>query len=131
MSSFTSVDAFLDSVTDGQREQIEFVRTIVLASDPSVTEHIKWNSPSFCFAGEDRITVNLSRSGQLRLIFHAGTTRAEDRSAPPAFVDDSGLLDWVSDIRAICAFTSLEHIQRERTSFESLIVPWLKAFPSA
>jgi hypothetical protein len=34
-------------------------RTDVLASDDGITEHVKWNAPSFCYAGVDRVTFRL------------------------------------------------------------------------
>jgi len=58
MKKYLSVKEFLDDLDEDTRKQVDALREIILANVP-VSEHIKWNAPSYVFAGEDRITFNL------------------------------------------------------------------------
>jgi hypothetical protein len=45
-----------------------------------LTEHIKWNAPSYVLDGEDRITLNLlNKQGLAKLVLHMVATRPENR----------------------------------------------------
>ena len=57
-TTYRTVDEFLADQTDVRRAEIDALREIVLSTHPDLIEHIKWNSPSFVFDGEDRVTVN-------------------------------------------------------------------------
>ena len=97
-----SVDDFLGALEPEPRAQVEDLRRIILALRPPVTEHIKWNSPSYVHDGIDRITVNTrNKAGAVQLILHFDTARPEDRAAPPLMPDDTGLIRWLSDIRGV------------------------------
>jgi len=45
------------------------LRAAILASDLAISEHVKWNAPSFCYGGQDRVTFRLQPRGRLQLIF--------------------------------------------------------------
>ena len=38
---------------------VEQLRVAILDSNDDITEHVKWNAPSFRYAGEDRATFRL------------------------------------------------------------------------
>lgn len=98
---FTSVDEYLDSLPLDRREDAEALRSLALSAHPGLTESIKWNSPNYSLGDTDLLTMNLPRSGPLRLILHRGTKVAEDKAAVPEFDGDpEGLLTWHSNIRA-------------------------------
>ena len=54
------VDLFIEKTDHPQKQEITALRNIILNSDPEITEHIKWNAPSFCVNGEDRFTFKLN-----------------------------------------------------------------------
>jgi uncharacterized protein YdhG (YjbR/CyaY superfamily) len=48
------VDRFISGLDHPLKEEVERLRTAILDSNDEMTEHVKWNAPSFCYAGEDR-----------------------------------------------------------------------------
>lgn len=98
---FTSVDHYLAAQTPEARDAVRSLRALVLDAEPGLEEIIKWNSPSYVFCGEDRLTVNVGPTGAVRLILHRGTGIAETKGAASGFDGDpTGLLTWHSDVRA-------------------------------
>ena len=55
----TEVARFIENLEHPLKEEIEELRTAVLESDEQIEEWIKWNSPSFGYQGEDRVTFRL------------------------------------------------------------------------
>jgi len=98
---FATVEEFLAAQTPQVRPKVELLRTLVTDAEPGTVEAIKWNSPNFSLAGEDRLTVNVDGKGAVRLILHRGTGVAEHKGATTSFTGDPhALLTWHSDIRA-------------------------------
>jgi hypothetical protein len=57
---------------------VEAVREIILSAHPGITERIKWNAPSFCIDGDDRITFRLQPGDRVQLVFHRGARKRDD-----------------------------------------------------
>lgn len=72
LSGPQQVVEFFNNLEHPLKKEIEEVRKIILSTNESITEHIKWNAPSFCFNNEDRVTFNLQGKGFFRLVFHCG-----------------------------------------------------------
>jgi hypothetical protein len=106
------VDRFMEGLDHPMKEDIEQLRAAILDSDDRITEHIKWKAPSFCYAGEDRVTFRLYPAEHAQLVFHRGAKLKGDAAAF-AFEDDTGLLRWVADDRAVVALRDAEARQRE------------------
>lgn len=66
------VDRFLRDLDHPLKEEIVAVRDINLGADNEITEHIRWNAPSFCYQGQDRVTFKLHSQDGIHLIFHRG-----------------------------------------------------------
>jgi hypothetical protein len=127
--AFGSVDEFLAAQTDAVRAQVNALREIILGIDPALAEHVKWNSPSFVFAGDDRITLHARGSAPVRVVLHQGATTAEDTTAPATFDGDpDALLTWHSNIRASLTVTDLDDIAQKRVQIEHLLRSWLRGF---
>ncbi len=94
------------------KEEIERLRLAILGSNDRITEHTKWKAPSFCYAGEDRVTFRLYPAERAQLIFHRGA-KVKGDAADFAFEDDTGLLRWVADDRAVVALRDAEARQRD------------------
>ncbi|RZJ94850.1 MAG: DUF1801 domain-containing protein, partial [Brevundimonas sp.] len=71
------VAAFIETWPEPIRPLTRRLRDVALGAAPDVTEHIKWNAPSFCVEGDDRITLGLERSGAVRVVLHRGA-KAKD-----------------------------------------------------
>ena len=82
------VESFLAALNHPMKPEILAVRQTILGADPSITEGIKWNAPSFRTT-EWFATFHLRAKVGLQVILHLG---AKARSSPDiAF--DAPLLD--------------------------------------
>ena len=126
MQKYKTVEEFIADLKDDKLSQVEALRGIILETKPQLKEHIKWNAPSYVLEGEDRITFNLmNKQGVVKLIFHMGATRKEDKKGTPVMHDESGLIEWSSDIRGMITFTTLEDITSNLISLRKIIDDWL------
>ena len=128
-TSYQSVEAYLQDQPAYRQAVINVLRETVLGARPGVAEIVKWNSPSFVYNGEDRITVNASAKDAVRLIFHAGVATVEDKQAAPTFTGDpDGLLHWHSNIRASLAVKDAADAEAKRGAIAAVVGNWLDAF---
>jgi len=126
MNKYTTVAQFLDDLDDNRRVQVQTLRDIILKVDPTLTEHIKWNSPSYVLDGEDRITFNVQNKQQIvKLVLHMGSTRPEDKKGTPIMQDESGLIEWNSDIRGVLSLDNYEAIESRKEAIAKIIRDWL------
>ena len=125
MNKYVSVDEFLTDLSEERRQQVEALRTTIKSVNPELTEHIKWNSPSYVLDGEDRITFNMHYPDQTILLIHMGATRKETKKADPIMKDETGLIKWNSDIRGTLAFSSLDDIVNSKADITKLLSAWL------
>jgi hypothetical protein len=102
------------------------LRMAILAANPGITEHIKWNAPSFYYAGQDRVTFRLHPKGALQLIFHRGAKVRAD-SADFTVEDPSGLLTWLGKDRAIVTLPDLAAVAAQQSSIVELVNQWVEA----
>ena len=105
------------------KEEIERLRSAILDSNDNITEHIKWKAPSFCYAGEDRVTFRLYPEDRAQLVFHRGAKIKGD-AAEFAFEDDTGLLRWVAGDRAVVA---LRDAEARRRNLVEVVNRWVLA----
>lgn len=131
MQKYQSVHEFLNDLSDNKRLQVDVLRDLILSTEPELKEHIKWNAPSYVVDGEDRITFNLmNKQGAVKLVLHMGATRKEDKKGAPIMKDESGLIEWSSDIRGMITVTSIEDITANISSLKNIIKDWL-SIPSS
>lgn len=125
MNTYTTVNDFLNDLDAKRRSQVELVLHTIKSAGPDLTEHIKWNAPSYVLDGEDRITLNTHFPDKIIVVIHMGATRKEDKKGKPVLQDDSGLIKWSSDIRGAISFLSTEDIEMKRDAFTTIIKNWL------
>lgn len=97
-----TVEAFLDGLEHARLDDVREVRAALLTI-PDVTERVKWNAPSLCIDGDDRITFRLQPGDRVELVFHRGS-RTRDDAATFTFDDPSGLIAWSTPDRGVIAF---------------------------
>ncbi|MES2328614.1 MAG: DUF1801 domain-containing protein [Bacteroidota bacterium] len=102
------------------------LRELILNADKDLTEHIKWNAPSFCFGGDDRITFNLHKNDCILLIFHRGAKGKEVKGKEPLFKDTTGLLEWLSNERAVIKFNSPDEVNEKKEKLIKVVKQWIK-----
>ncbi|GAA4419993.1 hypothetical protein GCM10023187_54880 [Nibrella viscosa] len=124
------VTKFLDDLHHPLRAEIELLRLTILNADDSITENIKWNGPNYCFEGEDRITIRIHPPKQLQLIFHRGVKK-QPQPKDKIIDDNSGLLAWKENDRAIASFKDIDSIEKSKLKLKSIINRWIRATKSA
>lgn len=117
------VDELMRGLDHGHKDAVEYLRSAILAADSRITEHVKWNAPSFCYDGVDRVTFQL-KSPDVQLIMHRGAKVAENTVV---FVDDSGLLDWRSGDRAVVTFSDLADVKAHEQAFIEVVKKWIQS----
>jgi hypothetical protein len=107
-----------------RKAEVERLIAIAIAAAPGVTGHVKWNAPSFCQSGDDRVTMRLSPSPIVQLVFHRGA-RARP-AAGFAFADESGLLEMVAPDRGVVTLGPGE-VEARADALGRLIGRWMAA----
>lgn len=127
VEKYKNVADFIASLGEERAQQVDALRIIITSLDLELTEHIKWNAPSYVYDGEDRITFNLNnKENVVKLVLHMGATRKEDKKVEPVLNDDSGIVQWASDIRGMIAFENLADINAKENIIRNVLVDWLK-----
>jgi len=120
------VEAFIAAMEPpAAREAVAALRRLVLAAHEGVTEHIKWNGPSFCIDGDDRITLGLDRSGAVRVVLHRGV-RVKD-ATDFVFEDEDGLVKWAARDRGVVMFIDRADVETRAAAFSRLSSRWIEA----
>jgi hypothetical protein len=120
-----SVGGWLADQTPDVRSAVERLRKLALGADEGVTEHIKWNGPSFCIDGDDRITVGIAPKGGVRAILHRGV-KAKN-AAGFSFPDDTGLIQWAAPDRGVITFEGEEAVSAHADAFAAICRRWFEA----
>lgn len=126
LSGPEQVVEFMNNLEHPLKEEIAEVRNIILSTDNRMIEHIKWNAPSFCYEGEDRITFNLQGKGFFRLVFHCGAKVKHRNTNEPLIVDTYGLLEWKAADRAMLKFTDKKDVKDKEEQLKEIITKWLE-----
>jgi hypothetical protein len=106
---------------------IEAIRKIILATDKKISEHIKWNNPSFYYNCEmksfdpkeykrDIAVMNLHK-GRIMLVFPSGAK----------VKDSTGFLTGdYKDGRRLAIFADMKEVKAKEKALQKIIKDWLK-----
>ena len=121
------VDAYMKVLKHPLADVVEALRRIILSTDKEIGEEIKWNAPTFFYAGEMApsdpkkykrylIVFNLFKKDCIRLVFPSG-----------AKVDDgSGLLEGdYADGRRLAMFSNMQEVKTKKAGLQQVIRKWL------
>jgi hypothetical protein len=122
------VSEFITKLDHPLKDVIEKIRQLILAADPEIAEHIKWNSPAFYYTGEmapfdskeykrDLIVFHLRKKDQVLLVFPTG-----------AKIDDAiGILEGkYTDGRRMVTIKSTEELESKKDALQQIIKQWLQ-----
>ena len=122
------VDAYMRDLQHPLKNLAEALRQIILSADKNIGEEVKWNSPTFFYAGAMRpfdpkeykrylIVFNLHKKDHIMLVFPSGA-KVEDTS---------GLLvgDY-ADGRRLALFYSMDEIKAKEKALQKVIKKRLK-----
>jgi hypothetical protein len=121
-----AVSEFVEKLDGPERDMVSLLRLAILESNDEITEQIKWNAPSFCYGGEDRVTFRLKmKDGSVQLIFHRGA-KVKD-ATDFSFDDSSGLLEWAAADRAILNIKDRDDAQGKEAAVVKVVNDWMAA----
>lgn len=122
--SSRAVDEFMATLEHPFKEEVQLIRALVLAVDPSIAEGIKWNAPSFRTT-EYFATTHLRARIGVGVILHLG---AKSRALPAdglSVSDPENLLHWLAKDRAAVAFTSPGELREKAAAFQAILRQWI------
>ena len=121
-----TVTEFLEKMNHPLRNVIEELRALILSANDALIENVKWNGPNYTFNDDDRITMRIHPPKQIQLVFHRG---AKKQQQPPQRLiqDDSRLLTWRENDRAVANFKTTDGIVKNKESLILIINSWLNA----
>lgn len=120
------VDRFMADLRHPLKAGVKQLRSAILVSNADISEHVKWNAPSFRYDGEDRVTFRLRPGDRLELIFHRGAKVRGD-SSEFTFHDPTGLMVWLAPDRGVVRFPDLEAVHSRQAAVVSLVNEWIRA----
>lgn len=116
---------FLSEFDDERKPLVKALLVAINEECSHLTEIIKWNAPSFCDNGKDRMTIMLHKKNIVGLILHTGAKPKEDKKAPRLYDDNTGLLEWNSNIRATISFTDIDDFLAKKDLFKEAVKTWV------
>ena len=123
--SSRAVDAFLASLVHPFTAEVEELRRLVLAADPSIAEGVKWNAPSYRTT-EYFATTHLRAKTGIGVVLHLG---AKARALPAGGLDvpdPERLLTWLAPDRAMVSFADAKELREKGRAFQELVRHWIR-----
>ena len=122
------VDAYMAKLKHPLANVVADLRKIILSTNKEIGEEIKWNAPTFFYAGKMKptdpkkyvrylVVFNLHKKDCIRLIFPSGAK----------VKDTSGLLEGdYADGRRLAMFYSPQDVRAKTKTLRAIITKWLK-----
>jgi len=122
------VDAYMSRLKHPLAKVVEDLRQIILSTDEEIGEEIKWNAPTFFYAGKMKptnpkeyrryiVVFNLFKQDCIRFVFPSGAK----------VKDASGLLQGdYADGRRLAMFYSSKDVKSKAKALRAVITQWLK-----
>ena len=120
------VAEFMRELSHPLKAGIVDVRAAILASDAAITEQVKWSAPSFCYHGDDRVTLRLQPGDRLELVLHRGAKKRDD-AGELRFDDSAGLVEWAAPDRGIVSLRDLDDVRAKLPAVVELVGRWMRA----
>ena len=128
LSEPDKVDAYMRDLQHPLKDMAEALRQIILSANKEIGEEVKWNNPTFFYAGAMRpfnpkeykrylIVLNLHKKDHIMLVFPSGAK----------IEDTSGLLigDY-ADGRRLALFYGIDEVKAKEKALQKVIKKWLK-----
>ena len=120
------VTKFLDNLNHPLREEIEYLRKLILSTDIGLTEGIKWKGPSYSIDNEDRITIKINPPKLIQVIFHRGA-KVIEQPKERLLGNEYSIISWRENDRGITTFKNLEELEKNQEMLKEIVVKWIKA----
>jgi hypothetical protein len=121
------VDGHIKKLKHPLVDVVKALRRIILSTDSEIGEEIKWNAPTFFYAGEMGpfnpkeykryiVVFNLYKKDCIRLVFPSGAK----------VKDTSGLLEGdYADGRRLAMFYDLKDVKSKEKALQRILKKWL------
>ena len=121
------VDAYIKKLKHPLADVVKALRRIILSTDGEIGEEIKWNAPTFFYAGEMGpsdpkeykryiVVFNLYKKDCIRLVFPSGAK----------VKDTSGLLEGdYADGRRLAMFYNVKDVAAKEKDLKRITKTWL------
>ena len=119
------VTDFLTGLKHPLINEISALRAVIIGCPIAIDENIKWNAPNYLHNGEDRVTMRIQPPTQIQLIFHRGAKKLA-QPKDKIIKDNSGLLVWKENDRAIATFKNKNEIENAKSTLTEIITDWIK-----
>ncbi len=120
------VTKFLDHLSHPLRNEIEYLRRLVMSADLGLMESVKWNGPNYGIEKEDRITFRIHPQQQIQIIFHRGA-KVKEKLTERLITDEYRILTWKENDRAIFTFKTFKELEQTSLQLQAIVVKWIKA----
>jgi hypothetical protein len=120
------VTQFLDGLNHPLRKEIEKLRQTIASADLPLRENVKWNGPNYTSNGDDRITMKIQPPKVIQIIFHRGA-KVKEQPAGKLISDESGMLSWRENDRAIATFRTIQDITDRKNDLVNAVRNWISA----
>lgn len=117
---------YMSGLKHARKAEVERIRAAILASDPELSETVKWNAPNFVFEGEDRVTLRLQPRDRVDLVLHRGARRRPDAESF-SFEDPSGLIHWASSDRGVISIPEGTDLDALLPVIVTVIHAWVRS----
>ncbi len=121
-----AVDVFMGELVHARHAEVARLREAILAIDLDITERVKWNAPSFCIDGDDRVTLRLQPGDRVEVVFHRGAKR-RDGADSFHFDDPTGWLVWASPDRGVVTLADAGETAERLPGLTELARAWMLA----
>lgn len=127
LSDTEEVSQFIITSQHPLKELMQEIRNVILATDTSISEHIKWNAPAFYYNAEmaafdakeykrDIVVFNVRKNDYILLIFPTGNV----------INDCTELLEGsYEDGRRMVTLKSIADLNIKKEALQSVIRQWL------
>lgn len=122
----SQVDEYITELEHPLKNVFIEIRCLICNHFPQLNEVIKWNAPSYQTNKTDFLTFKLFPPKNIQLIFHRGA-KVKEQPKDHLITDDSKLLKWAANDRAILTFTTLEEVKANESALILIISNWMKA----
>ncbi len=107
------------------RKEIDLLRKIILASDLSIEEGVKWNAASFR-TNEWFATLNgPMQTKEPMIILHAGA-KAKGIVVKDRIPDPEGLIKWLGNDRGQIILKDMKDIKAKQQALLDIVSAWIK-----
>lgn len=118
------VDALMRGLEHPHAEDIGIVRAEILRVDPSISEEVKWNAPSFR-THEFFATVNLRSKDGVQLVMHRGA-KARTGATQMQIDDPEGLLSWLGTDRCLLTLGTGSKLRGRLGALRAIVRAWIE-----